>query len=89
MASLRSLAAAAAVVCFVGQTHATTVSLPPCPSPFKPFVYSGCYKGVNNPDTLTFKSQLSRDNMTVETCMADCKVCRRWISMTQIQECRN
>ncbi|KAL8419954.1 hypothetical protein RB594_002923 [Gaeumannomyces avenae] len=73
MSSLRSLVAAAAVVSYAGQTYAWTVALPPCLSAFQPFVYSGCYNDVKKPDTLSFKSPLSRDNMTVEMCVADCK----------------
>ncbi|KAL8359860.1 hypothetical protein RB598_008289 [Gaeumannomyces tritici] len=73
MSSLRSLVAAAAVVSYAGQTYAWTVALPPCLSAFQPFVYSGCYNDVKKPDTLSFKSPLSRENMTVEMCVADCK----------------
>ncbi|KAK3692812.1 WSC domain-containing protein [Podospora appendiculata] len=73
MASFRLMAAALAATHMVGQVQAWTVELPPCLSPFQPFVYSGCYDDNGSPHTLAFRSSLDQQNMTVETCVAECK----------------
>ncbi|TLD23076.1 hypothetical protein PspLS_07277 [Pyricularia sp. CBS 133598] len=72
MAALYTLMAVGALS-LVGQVSATTVSLPSCPSPFTPYVYTGCYTSLSNPDTLPFRAEVSRADMTVEKCQAACK----------------
>ncbi|KAL5888685.1 hypothetical protein ACKVWC_003943 [Pyricularia oryzae] len=72
MVSLYTLMAVGALS-LIGPVRATTVSLPSCPSPFTPYVYSGCYTSVSNPDTLPFRAEVPRANMTVEKCQAACK----------------
>ncbi|TLS29690.1 hypothetical protein PpBr36_00474 [Pyricularia pennisetigena] len=72
MVALYTLMAVGALS-LTGQVFATTVSLPSCPSPFTPFSYSGCYTSVSNPDTLPFRGEVPRANMTVEKCQAACK----------------
>ncbi|OAA32695.1 Carbohydrate-binding WSC, subgroup [Moelleriella libera RCEF 2490] len=71
MTLYRSILAAAAVA-VLPLTQAWNIELPPCVSPFKPFVYSGCYQD-GSPNALVFRSSLDQTNMTVEKCMADCK----------------
>lgn len=72
MVALYTLIAVGALT-LTSQVRATTVSLPSCPAPFTPFVYSGCYTSVSNPDTLPFRTEVPRANMTVEKCQAACK----------------
>ncbi|KAG5930424.1 hypothetical protein E4U53_002239 [Claviceps sorghi] len=72
MALSRSLLAAVAMS-LLPLSHAWNIELPPCTEPFKPFVYSGCFQEGQSSNTLTFRSSLDNANMTVETCMADCK----------------
>lgn len=72
MAALRSFAAALAATTLVNHVQAWNIDLPPCLSPFKPFVYSGCFED-GNPNTLSFRSDADSQNMTIEGCMAECK----------------
>lgn len=72
MAAIRSFAATLAAVALVNHAHATHIDLPPCVSPFKPFVYSGCFQD-GNPAALSFRSDEDSQTMTVEKCMAECK----------------
>lgn len=72
MATLRTGAALAALA--ISQlSRAWDVPLPPCTSPFQPFVYAGCFKDPSSPPALTFRSSLSTQNMTIEICVAECK----------------
>lgn len=58
---------------FAATTSATLpVVLPPCLEEFKPFAYSGCFRDQGN-SALAFDPRLSRDNMTVAQCIAECK----------------
>ncbi|KAK3943042.1 WSC domain-containing protein [Diplogelasinospora grovesii] len=68
-----SMTAALAAVAILGRVQAWTVPLPPCTSPFQPFVYSGCFADTGSPDALSFRSPLDQQNMTIETCVAECK----------------
>lgn len=72
MAALRSFAAALAATAFVNHVQAWNIDLPPCISPFKPFVYSGCFQDGSSP-TLSFRSDMDTNSATVEGCMAECK----------------
>ncbi|KAK5990052.1 WSC domain-containing protein [Cladobotryum mycophilum] len=65
----------AATVSLVQVTQAWNVELPPCLSPFKPFVYSGCFQdgAPGQPAALIYRSPQSTDKMTVENCVAECK----------------
>ncbi|KAK0621140.1 WSC domain-containing protein [Bombardia bombarda] len=73
MAFLRPIAAALAAISLLGRVQAWTPELPPCLEPFQPFVYSGCYADSGSPTTLSFRSSLDQQNMTVETCVSECK----------------
>lgn len=70
----RSLAAVAAVALVQG-VRSWAIELPPCLSPFQPFVYSGCYQDQPAPETpaLEFRTDLNQQNMTIEQCVAECK----------------
>ncbi len=73
MALYRVPAALLAAVTFVTQAHAWVPDLPPCTSPFQPFIYSGCYQEPSGHNALSFRSSLDQQNMTVEMCVAECK----------------
>ena len=72
MAVLRPLAAVAAVA-LVQSVGAWHFELPPCLSPFRPFVYTGCFEDSHSPSALTYRSSQNTQNMTVEKCVAECK----------------
>lgn len=72
MTAYRSLAATLAAAAFVNHVNAWNIDLPPCLSPFKPFVYGGCYQD-GSPGALNFRSDLDQQDMTLEKCMAECK----------------
>ncbi|OIW33464.1 WSC-domain-containing protein [Coniochaeta ligniaria NRRL 30616] len=73
MAALRSFAATLAATALFTHVQAWHLDLPACTTPFRPFVYSGCFAD-NTPDAaLSFKSDGDHNNMTVEWCMAECK----------------
>ena len=72
MPSVRAVAAALAAVAIAG-IQATEVPLPPCLDPFQPFVYAGCFEDTGNPQALTWRTLLDQYDMTVETCVAECK----------------
>ncbi|KAH7328528.1 WSC domain-containing protein [Stachybotrys elegans] len=63
---------AAAALTFVQYTQAWNIELPPCVDPFKPFVYSGCYKD-GSPAALEYSAPGGNKNMTIEKCVAECK----------------
>lgn len=65
--------AAIAVAALAPLGLAWNVDLPPCTTPFQPFVYSGCFQDLSSPPALAYRSSLSIDNMTVELCVAECK----------------
>ena len=47
---------------------------PPCSVPFTPYLYAGCYTDSGSPRALPFGPDgLDRQNMTIETCVAECK----------------
>lgn len=73
MSSLTFRAAALAVLAFIPSIRATTIELPPCLDPFQPFIYSGCYADTHSPETLSLRSQLDQQNMTIEKCVSVCK----------------
>src|ERR1700743_3381316 len=73
MAMTKSLTTALVGLSLVYQVRAWTPELPACLSPFQPFVYTGCYKDTCSPDTLSMRTTLPSDNMTVEICTAECK----------------
>ena len=75
MALRVSIAVAAAALALVNQAQGWVVELPPCLAPFKPFVYSGCFKdsAPGGLPLLDWRTQLDQNNMTVEKCMAECK----------------
>lgn len=64
---------AAALAAFALGVRATTIELPPCIDPFRPFIYSGCYADTGNPHTLSLRSQLDQQDMTIEKCVSVCK----------------
>jgi len=72
MAALRSLSAVAALA-LVQSVHGWNIELPPCTSPFLPFVYTGCFQDPSTPNALSFRSSLDTQSMTVEKCVAECK----------------
>ncbi len=75
MAALRSAVAVAAIA-LVQSVHGWNLQLPTCTSPFQPFVYTGCYKDLSNPNTLPFQADVQGEDaqtMTVEKCVAICK----------------
>jgi len=72
MAILRPLAAVAAVA-LVQTVSGWHIELPPCLSPFRPFVYTGCFEDLHSPNALTYRSSQNTQNMTVEKCVAECK----------------
>ncbi|KAH8884169.1 WSC-domain-containing protein [Thozetella sp. PMI_491] len=67
------LATAVAAVAIIGRVQATEYILPPCTSPFQPFVYSGCFSNPGNPNALSWQTDLSFNSVTVESCVAECK----------------
>ncbi|KAI1327871.1 WSC domain-containing protein [Xylariaceae sp. FL0255] len=70
-----SLATATALSLF-GAAHAWYPELTSCLSPFEPFVYVGCYDNgqTGQPEALSLRTDLDTQNMTVEICVAECKV---------------
>ncbi|KAI5928595.1 WSC domain-containing protein [Camillea tinctor] len=74
MASIKSSAVFVALG-LVRITYAWYNELPPCLSEFDPFVYSGCYDNGQRGQTeaLSLRTDLDTQNMTVETCVAECK----------------
>ncbi|KAI1492173.1 WSC domain-containing protein [Biscogniauxia mediterranea] len=74
MASIKS--SAVFLACGLVQiAHAWYNELPPCLTPFDPFVYSGCYDNgqPGQKEALSLRTDLDTQNMTVETCVAECK----------------
>ncbi|KAI8626948.1 WSC domain-containing protein [Xylariaceae sp. FL1651] len=74
MVVIRSLAAIAALS-LVNTAQAWYNEIPPCLSPFEPFVYTGCYDNgqPGQKEALSLRTDLDQQNMTVETCVAECK----------------
>ncbi|ORY63434.1 WSC domain-containing protein [Pseudomassariella vexata] len=73
MMALKSLAALAALS-LVPNVHAWYEQLPPCLSPFQPFLQVGCYDN-GLPTEMTALSEMfdKSPDMTVEKCVATCK----------------
>ncbi|KAI1812092.1 WSC domain-containing protein [Poronia punctata] len=74
MGVIKSLAAVAALS-LVNSAQAWYNELPPCLAPFDPFVYTGCYDNGQRgqKEALTLRTDLDVQNMTVETCVSECK----------------
>jgi hypothetical protein len=74
MVAIKSLAAVAALS-LVNSAQAWYNELPPCLTPFDPFVYTGCYDNgqPGTKEALSLRTDLDTQNMTVETCVAECK----------------
>ncbi|KAI1340641.1 WSC domain-containing protein [Xylariaceae sp. FL0016] len=70
-----SALATVAVLGLIRSTQAWYNDLPPCLSPFDPFVYTGCYDNgqPGEPTALSLRTDLDTQNMTVEICVAECK----------------
>jgi len=74
MVVIKSLAAVAALS-LVNSAQAWYTELPPCLTPFDPFVYTGCYDNgqPGQKEALSLRTDLDTQNMTVEACVAECK----------------
>ncbi|KAI1267188.1 WSC domain-containing protein [Xylariaceae sp. FL1019] len=74
MVLTKSLTAIAALS-LVETTLAWYNEIPPCLSPFEPFVYAGCYDNgqPGQMEALELRSDLDSQNMTVELCVSECK----------------
>lgn len=66
MPSLKALAAAMALA--ASGIQATEIELPPCLEPFRPYVYSGCFKDLGSPSILQWRTPLDQQAMTAELC---------------------
>ncbi|KAK5627900.1 hypothetical protein RRF57_003615 [Xylaria bambusicola] len=74
MVGFKSLSAIAALS-LVNSAQAWYNELPSCVSPFKPFVYTGCFDNgaPGTKEALSLRSDLDQNDMTVEKCVAHCK----------------
>lgn len=71
---VKALSAAFVVSSLVAVTTATITPNSPCVYPFTDFVYSGCYADSPDARSLPFDSTIEFGVMTVEACVAYCKV---------------
>ncbi|KAH7118765.1 WSC domain-containing protein [Dendryphion nanum] len=56
-----------------GAATATKENQPPCPYPYTPFVYSGCFADARSARTLSYGPGVDYGTSTIETCTAACK----------------